>query len=160
MVVCTGSQAEEFAVLARAARGEHPHLLVGGRDTIVFATRPVPGNEEAVAAMQRDLRARGATIVTHEDAPIHVSGHGSADEVAELIELVRPRYLVPVHGDEDMLEAQGRLGVARAGIDRGAVLLARNGDVLELSGDGAEIVDHVDARVVHADADGLPLEPR
>jgi ribonuclease J len=120
----------------------------------------VPGNEEAVAAMQRDLRARGATIVTHEDAPLHVSGHGSADEVAELIELVRPRFLVPVHGDEEMLAAQGRLGVARSGLDRGAVVLARNGDVIALAADRAAIVDHVDARVVHADADGRPLEPR
>jgi ribonuclease J len=160
LVVCTGSQAEEFAVLARAARGEHPHLVIGGRDTIVFATRPVPGNEEAVASLQRDLAVRGATIVTHEDAPIHVSGHGSADEVAELIELVRPRFLIPVHGEPEMLEAQARIGVARAGLDRGAVLVAGNGDVIELAGDRAEIVDHVVSAVVQADAAGLPLEPR
>ena len=157
LVLCTGSQAEEFAVLARAARGEHPHLIVNRTDTIIFATRPVPGNEEAVAVLQHDLEARGATIVTHHDAPIHVSGHASADEVAELIELVRPRFLVPVHGELPMQEAQARIAVARSGLDRGAVRILENGDVLEIDRDHAEVVDRVSSRVVLADADGLPL---
>ena len=157
LVLCTGSQAEEFAVLARAARGEHPHLIVNRTDTIVFATRPVPGNEEAVAILQHDLESRGATIVTHHDAPIHVSGHASADEVAELIELVRPRFLVPVHGELPMQEAQARIAVARVGLDRSAIRIMENGDVLELDREQAEVVDHVSSRVVLADADGLPL---
>jgi ribonuclease J len=160
MVVCTGSQAEEFAVLGRAARGEHPHLIVNRTDTVVFATRPVPGNEEAVAVLQHDLEQRGARIVTHLDAPIHVSGHASADEVAELIDLLRPRFVVPVHGERHMLEAQARIAVARGGLDREAVLLAGNGDVIELGRERAEIVDHLEARVVMADGDGLPLDAR
>jgi ribonuclease J len=160
MIVCTGSQAEEFAVLARAARGEHPHLIVNRTDTVVFATRPVPGNEEAVAILQHDLAARGARIVTHLDAPIHVSGHASGDEVAELLDLVRPRFLMPVHGERHMLEAQAQIAVARAGLDRNAVILADNGDVVEIGRDRAEIVDHLDARVVLANGDGLPIGAR
>ena len=158
LVVCTGSQAEQFSVLARAARGEHPHLHLNGSDTVVFATRPVPGNEPDVEELQDAIRARGARIVTHRDAPIHVSGHAAADEVAELIELLRPQVVVPIHGEEWMLEAQARIAVARGGYDRSAVVLARNGDVIELTRDGAEIVDRVPVQVIEAASDGRVLE--
>ncbi len=77
--------------------------------------------------------------------------------MAELIELVRPRFLVPVHGELPMQEAQARIAVARSGLDRGAVRMLENGDVLELDRDHAEVVDRVSSRVVLADADGLPL---
>ena len=80
MVICTGSQAEEFAVLGRASRGEHPDLHIGNGDTVVFASRPVPGNEGPVEEMQAMLRMRGARVVTHHDEAIHVSGHARADE--------------------------------------------------------------------------------
>jgi ribonuclease J len=158
LVVCTGSQAEEFSVLTRASRGEHPHLHVNGSDTVVFATRPVPGNEEGVQQMQAALRARGARIVTHEDARIHVSGHARADEVEELLGLLRPRFLVPVHGDEDMLLGQARIAVARAGMDREATAVARNGDVIELAADRVEIVEHHPVRVIEATGDGRVID--
>lgn len=146
-------------MLARAARGEHPHVHVTGSDTVVFASRPVPGNEGVVRELRELLRARGARIVTHEDAPIHVSGHARADEVEELYGLLRPAFTMPVHGEREMLEAQARIAVARAGLDRDQVLLVQNGDVVELRADGVEVVDHHDVRVIEADADGLPLAP-
>lgn len=158
LVVCTGSQAERYAVLARAARGEHPHLQVGAGDTFVFASRPVPGNEPEVEALHAALRAARARVVTHEDAAIHVSGHARADEVAELIDLLRPRFVVPLHGEQRMLEAQARIAVARCGIDRERVLIAGNGDVIELTADSIAVTDHVELEVVHADGDGLPLD--
>ncbi len=157
MVLCTGSQAERFAVLGRASRAEHPQLTINGMDTVIFATRPVPGNEEDVEALQAALQARGTRIVTHEDAPIHVSGHASADEVADLITLLRPRFLVPMHGEREMLEAQGRIAVERCGMHAEDVLLATNGDVITLTRGTAEITDHVDVRTISADADGTPL---
>ncbi len=95
-------------MLARAARGEHPHLHVNGADTIVFASRPVPGNEGIVREMREMLRLRGCRIVTHEDAPIHVSGHARADEVEELYGLVRPAFCMPVHGEREMLGRRTR----------------------------------------------------
>jgi ribonuclease J len=161
MVICTGSQAERNAVLSRASRGDHPHLQLGRTDTVVFASRPVPGNEPDVEAMIAALIARGVKVVTHEDAPIHVSGHARADEVEEMIGLLRPRFLVPVHGEPQMQEAQARIAVARCGLDRNDVVLARNGDVIVLTRDRCEIDDHVPVAVIEADGDGMPLsEPR
>jgi ribonuclease J len=157
LVVCTGSQAERNAVLSRASRGEHPQLQLGRSDTVVFASRPVPGNEPEVETMIAALTARGVKVVTHLDAPIHVSGHARADEVEEMIGLLRPTYLVPMHGELQMQEAQARIAVARCGIDRGRVVVARNGDVIALARDRCEIDDHVAVEVIEADGDGIPL---
>src|SRR5262249_2360103 len=82
--------AERNAVLSRAARGEHPQLQLGRSDTVVFASRPVPGNEPEVETLIAALTARGVRVVTHTDAPIHVSGHARADEIEEMIGLLRP----------------------------------------------------------------------
>jgi ribonuclease J len=158
MVICTGSQAERNAVLARASRGEHPNLILGRTDTIAFASRPVPGNEPEVETMVAELVRRGCRIVTHDDAPIHVSGHARADEIEEMITLLRPRFLVPVHGEPQMLEAQARIAVARCGMDRADVLLVSNGDVIGLREDSIAVIDHVEVAVVEADGDGYPLD--
>jgi ribonuclease J len=157
LVICTGSQAERNAVLSRAARGEHPQLQLGRSDTVVFASRPVPGNEPEVETLIAALIARGVRMVTHDDAPIHVSGHARADEIEEMIGLIRPTYLMPVHGETRMQEAQARIAVARCGMDRGRVVIARNGDVVALSRDRCEIDDHVPVEVIEADGDGIPL---
>ena len=124
----------------------------------MFASRPVPGNEADVEVLVAELGRRGCTVVTHDDAPIHVSGHARADEVEEMLTLLRPRFLVPVHGEQQMLDAQARIAVARCGIDRGNVVLAANGDVIALREDSAAVVDHVDVAVVEADGDGWPLD--
>jgi ribonuclease J len=87
-----------------------------------------------VDELQASLKARGAKIVTHLDARIHVSGHARADEVEELIDLLRPRFVIPVHGERDMQEAHARIAVARGGLARAEVILATNGDVVELTG--------------------------
>lgn len=157
MVICTGSQAEEFAVLGRAARGEHPDLHFGNGDTIIFASRPVPGNEGPVEELQAMMRMRGARVVTHKDAPIHVSGHARADEVAEMIRTLRPTSVIPVHGEGPMLEAQAALAVEN-GVAPGNVHVGRNGDVLEIDASGVRVVDQVEAIAVPAGSDGLPLE--
>jgi len=157
LVVCTGSQAERNAVLSRASRGEHPQLQLGRSDTVVFASRPVPGNEPEVETLIAALTARGVRVVTHKDAPIHVSGHARANEVEEMIGLLRPTFLVPVHGEPQMQEAQARIAVARSGIDRGRIVIARNGDVIALSRERCEIDEHVPVEVIQADGDGIPL---
>ena len=95
--------------------------------------------------------------MTHDDAPIHVSGHARADEIEEMIGLIRPTFLVPLHGETQMQEAQARIAVARCGMDRGRVVIARNGDVIALSRDRCEIDDHVPVEVIEADGDGIPL---
>jgi ribonuclease J len=158
LVICTGSQAEHNAVLARASRGEHPHLQLGRSDTLIFASRPVPGNEEDVGALIAAIRGRGCTVITHQDAPIHVSGHANADEIAEMIELARPQFVIPVHGERSMQETQARIAVDRCGVAPDAALIATNGDVIELGRDAAAIVDHLELAVVEADGDGRLIE--
>ncbi|MGI9117547.1 MAG: ribonuclease J [Gaiellales bacterium] len=156
LVICTGSQAEEFAVLGRASRGEHPDLHIGNGDTVVYASRPVPGNEGPVEEMQNMLRMRGARVVTHHDAPIHVSGHARADEIAEMVRMLRPSVVIPVHGEDPMLRAQAEIAIEN-GVAADRVHVGQNGDVIELDGVGARVVDQIDAMAIPAGSDGLPL---
>ena len=157
MVICTGSQAEEFAVLGRASRGEHPDLHIGNGDTVVFASRPVPGNEGPVEEMQAMLRMRGARVVTHHDEAIHVSGHARADEVAEMLRMLRPKVVIPMHGEEPMLRAQAEIAI-EAGVAPDCVHVGANGDVIEVSADGVRLADQIDSPAIPAGSDGLPLE--
>ena len=157
MIICTGSQAEEFAVLGRASRGEHPDLHIGNGDTVIFASRPVPGNEGAVAELQAGLRLRGARIITHEDEPIHVSGHARADEVAEMVRMLRPKVAIPIHGEDPMLRAQAEIAIEN-GVAADHVHVASNGEVLEVDASGVRVVDQVDAMAIPAGSDGLPIE--
>jgi ribonuclease J len=123
----------------------------------VFASRPVPGNEGPVEELQAMLRMRGARIVTHHDAPIHVSGHARADEVAEMVRLLAPQAVIPMHGETPMLEAQAEIAIA-CGVAPERVHVGANGDVIEVDRDGLRLVDQVDAIPVPAGSDGLPLE--
>ena len=156
MIICTGSQAEEFAVLGRASRGEHPDLHIGNGDTVIFASRPVPGNEGAVQELQRGLQLRGARVVTHEDEPIHVSGHARADEVAEMVRTLRPQIAIPIHGEDPMLRAQAEIAIAN-GVAADHVHVASNGEVLEVDASGVRVVDQVEAMAIPAGSDGLPI---
>lgn len=156
LIVCTGSQAEEFAVLSRAARGEHPELKPGKGDTVVFACRPVPGNEESVEELQAMLRMSGAHVVTHHDAAIHVSGHARADEVAEMIRMLQPHSIVPIHGEPQMLEAQAKIAIEN-GVTPANVHVGSNGDVIEIDASGLRLVDRIEAIAIPAGSDGLPL---
>jgi ribonuclease J len=156
LVICTGSQAEEFAVLGRASRGEHPDLHIGNGDTVVYASRPVPGNEGAVEEMQEMLRMRGARVVTHHDAAIHVSGHARADEIGEMIRMLRPNVVIPVHGEEQMLRAQAELAIEN-GVKAENVHVGQNGDVIEIDATGVRLVDQIDSMAIPAGSDGLPL---
>ncbi len=156
MVLCTGSQAEEFAVLGRASRGEHPDLHIGNGDTVIFASRPVPGNEGPVEEMQNMMRMRGARVVTHHDAAIHVSGHARADEISEMIRMLRPQSVIPVHGEEAMLRAQAELAIEN-GVAPTNVHVGQNGDVLEVDATGLRLVDQIESMAIPAGSDGLPL---
>ena len=157
MIICTGSQAEEFAVLARAARGEHPELNPGPGDTLIFASRPVPGNEGPGEEMQEMMRMRGVRVVTHHEAAIHVSGHARADEISEMVRMLRPQCLIPVHGEPQMLAAHAELAIAN-GLLAKNIHVGANGDVIEIDQSGLRLVDQVEAIAVPAGSDGLPLE--
>jgi ribonuclease J len=130
LVVCTGSQGEPRAALSRIARDDHKWLKVRAGDTVLFSARVVPGNEMPVARVQNALWERGAEVVTPHDAPIHTTGHAYYDDMKRMIEAVRPRNLVPVHGESRMLIKHARL----AGSLGHTAHLLRNGETLVLTG--------------------------
>ncbi len=157
LVVSTGSQGEKNAVLARAARNHHPFLALHDGDTVMFASRPVPGNEFEVEALQLALHERGARVLTRDDGLIHVSGHARADEITDLIELLRPRYVIPVHGERDMLEAHGAIAEG-CGVPSDRVCIAHPGDVIEITETEIGVIDHLAVRRIAANGDGEPID--
>jgi ribonuclease J len=150
----SGSQGEPLSALSLVSLDEHPALAVGPGDTVVLSARPIPGNERAVSRVIGNLFRRGCDVVHGGNARVHVSGHGSQDDLVELLTLVRPRYLVPVHGEYRMLAQLARLAV-RAGLPAQHVLVAEDGDVLSLDADGARREGRVRAGRTLLDRSGI-----
>jgi ribonuclease J len=142
-VLClvTGSQGEPAAALSRIAIDDHRHVKVGEDDTVVLSARAIPGNEKPIGRVINHLARRGADVIHEGIKHVHVSGHGSEEELKLMLSLVRPRYFVPVHGEYRQLSQHAR--VARkvfAGRDpRPEILLAENGDVLAFDTTGARV---------------------
>jgi ribonuclease J len=149
-----GSQGEPFSALSMVSIGEHPLVTVGPGDTAVLSARPIPGNERAVSRVIGNLFRRGCDVVHPGLAAVHVSGHGSQDDLLELITRVRPRYLVPVHGEYRMLAQHARLA-AQAGLPADRVVVAEDGDVLSFSPDGARKEARVEAGRMLLDRSGV-----
>jgi ribonuclease J len=131
-----GSQGEPLSAMSVISVGEHRDVAVGPGDLAVFSARPIPGNERAVSRVIGNLFRRGCDVVHGGIAAVHVSGHASRDELVELIQRVRPRYLVPIHGEYRMLAQHARLAV-EAGMPAERVLLAEDGEVLAVGADSA-----------------------
>jgi ribonuclease J len=157
-VVClvTGSQGEPQAALSRIAIDDHRHVSVGPDDTVVFSARAIPGNEKAIGRVVNHLARRGADIVTGETRHVHVSGHGSAEELKLVLSLVRPRYFVPVHGEYRQLARHARMAqaVTGGGASPTTVVLAENGHRIRFDGDGGRILDSVTTGRVLIDGRG------
>ena len=131
LAVATGSQGEPFAVLRRLASGTHPHLELEAGDRVIFSSRAIPGNEEAIQTLIDSLTAMGVEVVTSETAalPIHASGHPAAEELKTLYGWIKPQIAVPVHGERHHLRAHA--GVAKsAGVTQS--LVGQNGDLFML----------------------------
>src|SRR5213080_4935720 len=142
LILCTGSQGEPLSALTRIAYNDHPALRVERGDTVIISARPVPGNELRVHDAINRLTKNGAEVLHEEIAPVHVSGHARAEELRTLLGLLRPKAVMPIHGEFRMLAAHARLA-QEAGIPASSVLIAENGDVVELTREGARIVDRV-----------------
>lgn len=140
VVLCTGSQGEPRAALAKLARDEMKHVALTAGDTVVFSSRVIPGNEKAILEIKNQFIEQGVRIIEDGDALVHVSGHPRRSELLRMYGWVKPRILVPVHGEAAHLVAQGALA-ASAGIPEVAQI--RNGDMLRLAPGAAEIVDQV-----------------
>ena len=132
VVFVSGSQGEPLSALALLSLGEHRDVAAGPGDTVVISARAIPGNERAVSRLIGNLFRLGADVVHPGTAKVHVSGHGGRGDLVELLRRVRPRWLVPVHGEYRMLAQHARLAAA-AGRPADSVLLAEDGDVLRLS---------------------------
>ncbi len=134
VILCTGSQAEPRAALARVANGTHPDVTVQAGDTVVLSSRQIPGNERRIYAMLNDFARRGAHVVsTRTDRAIHASGHAYQDELSHLLGLVRPRCFIPVHGEYTFMRRHAELATA-AGIAQ--TLVIENGQQIELGPEG------------------------
>ncbi|HZO80110.1 MAG TPA: ribonuclease J [Candidatus Binataceae bacterium] len=142
--LASGSQGESLSALARIAAGAHPRARVDPGDTVVLSSRFIPGNERTINTLVNRLYKRGAEVFYEAVAPVHVSGHASRDELAELIALVRPRHFVPTHGEYRHLRRHLALAV-EAGIPEANCFLLENGEPLVLNGAGAHRARAVEA---------------
>jgi ribonuclease J len=132
VIVCTGSQGEPTAVLARLAGGEHPQLQIIPGDTVVLSATPIPGNEEMVNHIIDDLFRLGADVIYSDLSDVHVSGHGSREDHKMMISLVRPRFFVPMHGEYRHLVLHGRTAQAM-GIPSRNIIIVESGQVIEVT---------------------------
>lgn len=142
LVICTGSQGESRAALSKIARADHPAIATKPGDTVIYSARTIPGNEMAINAVKNDLIAGGVRVITPRDTPhkIHVSGHPCQDEIVEMWSWVKPKTVIPVHGEREQLDAQAQLAKT-AQISN--VVVPQNGSVIEITAQGTQVIDHV-----------------
>ena len=140
VIICTGTQGEQRAAMARIAAASHESISLDAGDTVIYSSRQIPGNEKAIARVQDMLLRRNIKLVTDQEAPVHVSGHPSRDEMIEMYGLIRPKIAIPVHGTARHLLAHASLA---EGCQVGQTILPDNGAMIRLSGDRAEIIDNV-----------------
>ena len=153
MILCTGSQGEPMSALTRMAYRDHAVLVEAG-DTVIISAKPVPGNELRVHDTINGLTRLGAEVLHQEIAPVHVSGHGNAEEIRTVIALLRPSNVMPIHGEFRMQTAQARLA-RDVGIPADRITLAENGSVVELRGGIVRITGRVEAGVTFVDGLGV-----
>jgi ribonuclease J len=157
LCVTTGSQGEPLAALSRIAVANHRHVGVEPGDTVVFSARAIPGNEKAIDRVVNHLARRGADVVTAATRHVHVSGHGSEEELKLLLSLVRPRYFVPIHGEFRQRSRYARLAERMATGAPGptTALMAENGDVLRFDQTSGTVAGRVPAGRVLIDGPGV-----
>ncbi len=148
VALCTGSQGEPRAALARIAEDEHPDVALSRGDRVIFSARPIPGNERAIARVINGLVSQGVEVITDRTHLVHVSGHPRRDELRDMIGWVRPKILIPAHGEPLHLAEHAELA-RRAGVPQ--VLVCRNGDLVRLAPGPAEIVDQLPSGRLYKD---------
>jgi ribonuclease J len=155
VIITTGSQGEPLSAVARMAVGEHKQIEIQPGDTVIFSARVIPGNEKSIARTVNHLLRRGAEVITEEVVPgVHVSGHPSQEELKLMLNLTRPRFFVPVHGEYRHLHSHARLA-RQVGVPPERIFLLENGDVLELTSTWGGVVRKVPAGRVFVDGKGV-----
>ncbi|MDB5735642.1 MAG: beta-lactamase domain protein [Alphaproteobacteria bacterium] len=164
LYLCTGSQGEPRAALARIAAGNHPNVSLSKGDSVIFSSRVIPGNEIAIAEIQNKLAANGIALLTAEDHFVHVSGHPCRDELAQMYRWIRPKLAVPVHGE--MRHQVAHAALARE-LQVPQAIVPQNGQMFRLAPGRPELIDevpsgriHMDGRVLVAEGEGLAKDRR
>ena len=150
VIVSTGSQGEPLSALRRMAYRDHPAVELKEGDTVMFSATPIPGNERAVNEVIDRLHRIGCEVITARDAPIHASGHGYQEELKLMLNLTKPRYVMPIHGDHQRLRLHGELAQA-VGVPAENVFALENGLPLEIDERGARVGERQQAGMVFVD---------
>ena len=153
VLICTGSQGEPMAALARMANGDH-QIRVGDGDTVILASSLIPGNENSVFRIINELTRFGAKVVHKANAMVHVSGHAAAGELLYCYNIVKPKYVMPVHGEWRHLKANAELAI-QAGMPRSNALIIENGVVVDLVDHEASVVGAVPCGFVYVDGQSI-----
>ena len=150
VVMCTGSQGEPLSALSRMANGEHKSLSIRSSDTVIISATPVPGNEKSVTSIINALSKVGCDIHDKSNALVHVSGHGSQEELKLVMAMTKPTYFMPVHGEAMHLRAHAKLA-EQMGIPAKNVFILENGDTLEMRGHKVSRGASIESGVVYVD---------
>jgi ribonuclease J len=154
LIVTTGSQGEPMAALARMAAGNHKQVKIKKEDTVIFSSKFIPGNEKAIAKIINDLYRLGADVIYEKISAIHVSGHAFREELKLMINLTKPQYFIPIHGEYRHLILHARLA-EQVGISKENILLAENGQIIGFDDSGGRIIDSVMTGRVLIDGKGI-----
>lgn len=154
VLMCTGSQGEPTSILGRLSMGTHRSLEIKPGDTVVLSSHPIPGNEETVYRTINRLFQLGAEVIYEAIAPVHVSGHASQEEMKLMLNLVRPRFFIPIHGEARQLKRHAHIA-QQLGIAPENIAVIDNGQVIELSEDSLSLGDPVPAGAVFVDGSGV-----
>ena len=153
VLICTGSQGEPMAALSRMANGDH-QIRVGEGDTVILASSLIPGNENSVFRVINELTRFGAKVVHKANAMVHVSGHAAAGELLYCYNIVKPRYVMPIHGEWRHMKANAELAI-QAGLPRSNALIIENGVVVDLVDHEAQVVGSVPCGFVYVDGQSI-----
>ena len=140
VIICTGSQGETRAALAKISNGMHENIKLQTEDTVIFSSRQIPGNENAIARVQNQFLRQKINIITDEDAMVHVSGHPARDELIDLYNIIRPQIAIPVHGTARHLDAHAKLA---ASCQVPKIHIPENGNIISLKNNSIKVVDKI-----------------
>ncbi|MBI2882515.1 MAG: ribonuclease J [Candidatus Methylomirabilis oxyfera] len=154
VIVTTGSQGEPLSAIARMAVAEHKQVQVSPGDTVIFSARAIPGNERSIARTINGLYRQGARVITEEVAQVHVSGHASREELKLMLNLTRPTFFVPIHGEYRHLRLHAQLA-REVGVPEARTFVIEDGDILEFDGDGARIAGRAPVGRIFVDGKGI-----
>lgn len=154
LILTTGSQGEPMAGLSRMADGSHRQIQIGPEDTVILSASPIPGNETSVGRTIDKLMRLGARVIHGRNAAVHVSGHGSQEELKMILSLIRPKFFIPMHGEYRMLKTHADIAVS-LGIPKENILIGDNGQVFEFTSKSGRLGDKVQAGKVYVDGLGV-----